>query len=132
MRVDAAERLSGCHCADLKSLCPRHPVDIMFDVTGIRYDPSSCEFFLSRTAAQMQRIRLTRTFPRSPPPAPVLADWLTVCEPYACGRYVQTEAEYRAARKACGQSLDGASVVSPDVAVVAIAALAGLNAAGAF
>lgn len=132
MRVAAAERLSGCHCADLKSLCPRHPVDIMFDVTGIRYDPSSCEFFFVQNRCSNAAHSPDTHLSSIPAPRARPADWLTVCEPYACGRYVQTEAEYRAARKACGQSLDGASVVSPDVAVVAIAALAGLNAAGAF
>ena len=69
MRVAAAERLSGCHCADLKSLCPRHPVDILFDVTGIRYDPSSCEFRSPHPVTQRIHRRsrdLTHAYSRRP------------------------------------------------------------------
>jgi hypothetical protein len=96
-RLQHSEYISGCTCkAAGKVQCPKHPLDILFTVTGLSYDP---DFY-----------------------------WESTCQPYACGRYKQDEASYRAERKACSLNFDGAAAARPAAAALALAALAGVAA----
>lgn len=48
-----------------------------------------------------------------------------VCAPDACGRFLASEREYRGQRRACGQSLDGASSASLAPLAAAVVVLCG-------
>ena len=91
-RLKHSEYVSGCYCAKAgKVQCPKHPLELLFTITGFSYDP---DFY-----------------------------WESTCQPYSCGRFLQNEADYREARKACKLNFDGAAAARPAAAAIALAAL---------
>ena len=94
-RLKHSEYVSGCYCAKAgKVQCPKHPLELLFTITGFSYDP---DFY-----------------------------WESTCQPYSCGRFLQNEADYREARKACKLNFDGAAAARPAAAALALAALGAL------